>query len=90
MVPLTEAIIEMVKAGLGISVMARWAVEEQVSAGRIAARPLTRRGMHRQWQSVTIRQEVTPAYIDEFIALLSRPAMPLGKPGIVRLASSRR
>jgi LysR family transcriptional regulator for metE and metH len=86
-VPLTEAIIEMVKAGLGISVMARWAVEEQVAAGKIIARTLTRRGMHRQWQGVTIRQEVTPAYIDEFIALLSRPAMPLRKRDIVRLAS---
>ena len=46
--------------------------------------------MHRQWQAVTIKQDVTPAYIDEFIALLSRPAMPLGKPGIVRFVSNKR
>jgi hypothetical protein len=32
---------------------------------------------------------MTPAYIDEFIALLSRPAMPLEKPGIVRFVSDQ-
>ena len=88
-VPLTEAIVEMVKAGLGVSVLARWAVEEQVAAGKIVARALTRRGLHRQWQAVTIGQDA-PAYIDEFITLLSRPDMPLGKPGIVRLVSNKR
>jgi LysR family transcriptional regulator, regulator for metE and metH len=89
-VPLTEAIIEMVKAGLGISALARWAVKEQTAAGKIAVRPLTRKGLHRRWQAVTIKQDTIPAYIDEFIALLSRPAMPLGKPGIVRFVSNQR
>jgi len=87
-VPLTEAIIEMVKAGLGISVLARWAVEKQIDAEAIVARPLTSKGLRRQWLAATLKQEVTPAYIDEFIALLSRPAMPL-KPGIVRLVTRR-
>jgi LysR family transcriptional regulator for metE and metH len=89
-VPLTEAIIEMVKAGLGISVLAGWAVKEQIRAGKIAARPLTRRGLHRQWQAVTLKKDVATAYIDEFIALLSRPSMPLAKPGIVRFVSNKR
>jgi LysR family transcriptional regulator, regulator for metE and metH len=89
-VPLTEAIIEMVKAGLGISTLARWAVNEQIAAGRIVARPLTRKGLRRQWQAATIKQDIAPTYIEEFIALLSRPAMPLGKPGIVRLVSDKR
>ena len=89
-VPLTEAIIEMVKAGLGISVLAGWAVKEQIRAGKIATCPLTRRGLRRQWQAVTIKQDVTPAYIDEFIALLSRPAMPLRKRSIVRFVSNKR
>ena len=89
-VPLTEAIIEMVKAGLGISALARWAVEEQIAAGGITARSITRKGLHRQWQAVTIKQDSPPAYINEFVALLSRPAMPLGKPGIVRFASGKR
>jgi len=89
-VQLTEAIIEMVKAGLGVSALARWAVEEQVASGKIMARPLTSKGFHRQWQAVTLRHDSTPAYVNEFVELLSRPAMPLAKPGIVRLASGRR
>src|SRR5262249_12204515 len=72
-VPLTEAIIEMVKAGLGVSALAQWAVKEQLATGQIVARPLTRGGLRRRWQAVTIKQDTTPAYIDEFIALLSRP-----------------
>ena len=60
-VPLTEAIIEMVQAGLGITALARWAVEEQIATGKIVTRPLGRKGMHRQWQAVTIKQETMPA-----------------------------
>lgn len=89
-VPLTEAIIEMVKAGLGVSTLARWAVEEQVASGKIVARPLTSKGFHRQWSAVTLRNDFTPAYLNEFVTLLSRPAMPLVKPGMVRLVSGKR
>src|SRR5262245_41906318 len=89
-VQLTEAIIEMVKAGLGISVLARWAVREQIEAGKVAARPLTARGLHRQWSAAMLKTEMTPAYFHEFVGLLSQPAMPIVKPGIVRLVSGRR
>lgn len=89
-VQLTEAIIEMVKAGLGVSVLARWAIEGQMASGKLVARPLTSKGLHRQWQAVTIKQDFAPTYINEFVALLSRPAMPLVQPGIVRLVSGKR
>jgi LysR family transcriptional regulator for metE and metH len=45
---LTEAIIEMVKAGLGISVMANWAVAPHLEAQTLAALPLTSKGTRRQ------------------------------------------
>jgi LysR family transcriptional regulator for metE and metH len=89
-VQLTEAILEMVKAGLGVSAMARWAVKEQVEAGQIVARPLTSKGLHRQWSAAMLNNDFTPPYANEFVKLLSRPSMPLGKPSIVRLVSARK
>jgi len=70
-VELTEAIIEMVKAGLGISVMARWAVTPQVAAGTLCALPLTVRGLHRQWGAAVIRHKSTPPYLLRFTELLA-------------------
>ena len=70
-VELTEAIIEMVKAGLGISVMARWAVTPQVAAGTVCALPLTARGLHRQWGAAMIRHKSMPPYLLRFTELLA-------------------
>jgi LysR family transcriptional regulator for metE and metH len=86
-VQLTEAILEMVKAGLGISMMARWAVKEQVDSGRIVALPLTSKGLRRQWSAAILKSDYVAPYVNEFIELLSRPTMPLARPGIIRLVS---
>jgi LysR family transcriptional regulator, regulator for metE and metH len=70
-VELTEAIIEMVKAGLGISVMARWAVAPHVEAGALRALPLTARGLHRQWSAAMIRHKAQPPYLRKFVELIA-------------------
>jgi LysR family transcriptional regulator for metE and metH len=70
-IELTEAIIEMVKAGLGISVMARWAVAPHVEAGALRALPLTARGVHRQWSAAMIRHKATPPYLRKFVELIA-------------------
>jgi LysR family transcriptional regulator for metE and metH len=75
-VPLTEAILELVKAGLGISVMARWAIEPAIKAGAIRAVPITRRGVHRSWTAVTLKDRTEPRWQKDFVALLSRQALP--------------
>jgi LysR family transcriptional regulator, regulator for metE and metH len=54
-VPLTEAILELVRAGLGVSVLARWAVEPHVRKGGIVVRPLTKRGVHRAWRALYMK-----------------------------------
>lgn len=53
---LTEAIIELVKAGLGITVMARWAIKPYVESGQLIALPLTEVGLYRTWYAVTLQE----------------------------------
>jgi LysR family transcriptional regulator for metE and metH len=54
-VALTEGILEMVRAGLGVTVLARWAAESAVGKDLVAKR-LTRRGLKRNWYAVTQRK----------------------------------
>ena len=73
-VMLTESIAELVKAGLGVSVLARWAVQPLVDAGSIVIRPLTARGLRRQWRAVMPKDLAGADYIGEFIELLGKHA----------------
>jgi LysR family transcriptional regulator, regulator for metE and metH len=79
-VQLTEAILEMVKAGLGVAVMARWAVQDQIDAGLLVPRRVTRKGLHRQWSAATLRTKITPSYVGKFIELLSSSSSPRSNP----------
>jgi len=73
-IQLTEAIIELVKAGLGISVIARWAVEPIVKSGALVARPLTARGLHRRWSAVMPKDLAKTDFVREFVELLKEYA----------------
>ena len=71
-VNLTEAIIELVKAGLGIAALARWAVEPYVRDGALRAVRFTRRGFRRRWGAVVRRDMVGVPYVQHFISLLAK------------------
>jgi len=73
-VTLTESIAELVKAGLGVSVLARWAVQPLLEAGTLVARPLTAHGLHREWRAVLPKDLARADYIGEFIDLLVKHA----------------
>jgi LysR family transcriptional regulator for metE and metH len=95
-VQLTEAILELVKSGFGVAVLARWAVAPYVAAGELAAVPLTRGGFERQWSAATLRGAATPAYTREFVKLLAGTsveapagAAPAPRPRLVRAARSQ-
>ena len=75
-VPLTEAILELVKAGLGVSVMARWAIEPALRSGAVRAVRIGKRGVFRSWTAVTLRDRVEPKWQREFVNLLSKKALP--------------
>jgi LysR family transcriptional regulator for metE and metH len=75
-VELTEAIIELVKAGLGVSVLAGWAAAPFVQAGAVEAVRLTSRGFHRQWNAA-YRAGVATPYLQDFIARLAAELAPM-------------
>ena len=79
-VMLTEALLEMVKARLGISVMQTWAIAPALRAGDVRALPITRDGIHRQWYAVTLRAAGTIPYVEAFVESLSRRALPARQP----------
>jgi LysR family transcriptional regulator for metE and metH len=86
-IQLTEAIVEMVKAGLGVSVLARWSVAPQVAAGTLRTVRLTRRGLLRNWTAATLRSSPAPPWLDDFVRLLARAAQPATARAAMRLSS---
>ena len=71
-VELTEAIIEMVKAGLGVATLARWAAAPHLEAGTLRAVRVTEHGLPRDWSAATLRYKDERPHLDAFIRLLQR------------------
>jgi LysR family transcriptional regulator for metE and metH len=69
----------MVKAGMGIAVLAHWAVDPEIKRRTIKALPLTRKGYIRQWSAATLRNGPMPSYMGAFIRLLANRKMPTMK-----------
>jgi len=88
-VMLTEAILEMVKARLGISVMQTWAVEPALRAGDVRAIPITAGGIRRRWHAATLKAAGSVAHVDAFIDLLASRSLPARrKPLAIRRRSA--
>ncbi|HXI20355.1 MAG TPA: LysR family transcriptional regulator, partial [Gemmatimonadales bacterium] len=66
-IELTEAILEMVRAGLGISVLAHWAAQPALTRRALIAKPLGRPPLSRQWSAVIVRSKRTPQHLETFV-----------------------
>jgi LysR family transcriptional regulator for metE and metH len=75
-VMLTEAILAMVRARLGISVLQTWSVEPAIRAGDVRAVPITPGGIQRRWSAATLRAAPPSSYVDAFVELVATRAMP--------------
>ena len=80
-IQLTEGIIELVKGGAGVAVLARWAVLPHLKTGELRAVPLTRRGLERRWRAAMLRQRPVPLHLREFAALLAAGPSVLARAG---------
>ena len=68
---LTEAITEMVKAGLGATVLPRWTAANYLGDGSLIARRITRSGIFRNWYAVTRKRPDNPRIVADLIALVA-------------------
>jgi LysR family transcriptional regulator, regulator for metE and metH len=71
-VQLTEAIVELVAAGFGVSIMATWAVAPAVRAGIVKTTRLGKQGQMRTWYAAMRSSDITPAFQIDLIDMLRR------------------
>lgn len=74
-VQLTEAILEMVRANLGIACMVGWAIRPYVEDGRLVALKLTRHGFRWEWGIATLKDGVTAPHVKEFVRMLAEEGL---------------
>src|SRR2546423_3173850 len=78
-VQLTEAILELVKGGAGMAVLARWAVAPYLKTGELTAVPLTRRGLERRMPPTAMKQTPVPLHPRELAGLRAAGATRLSR-----------
>lgn len=89
-VSLTEAVVSLVKAGMGVAVLTKWAVAPQLASGELKAVRLTRDGFYREWSVAQLKNNSAPEYVGEFIRVLAGNPIHLpvakarGKRGVAR------
>jgi LysR family transcriptional regulator, regulator for metE and metH len=67
-VPLTEALIELVRGGVGVATLASWVLPAGLEG--LAAVRLAPRGIRRRWSAVTLAPGPRPAPLARFVQIL--------------------
>ena len=73
-VPATDALLELVRTGLGISVFAKWAVARHLRDGELAGIPLTKTGRTRQWTAAVRKAIANRSAVTTLVDLLREHA----------------
>jgi DNA-binding transcriptional LysR family regulator len=68
-----EAILRLVEAGEGVTLLPRRLVAQALASPRLAARPISREGMHFTWYAA-VASESPKAYLSDFLDLLKQEA----------------
>ena len=69
---ITEAIIEMVKGGLGFTVLPNWVVNSYVRNKELKAIRISKKGIKRTWYAGVLKNRVVPPYMWSFINKLAK------------------
>jgi LysR family transcriptional regulator, regulator for metE and metH len=73
---LTEAMVEMARAGVGLGVLPRWSAHAAIAARAVVPLSITRKGVRRQWTAATLKAQPEPPYLTDFLDLVSDRALP--------------
>src|SRR5688500_1330728 len=73
---LTEAMIELARAGMGIGILPRWSAQRAIGSGAVVALSITRGGLRRRWAAGTLAAQADPPYIADFADLMAERALP--------------
>lgn len=94
---LSEGILAMVRAGMGVTVLPRWSVATALSAGDLCDVRISAAGVFRKWYAVTIADMAPTPFMEAFVDLLSsagparrRPAARPAPAAATRGARQRR
>jgi LysR family transcriptional regulator for metE and metH len=69
-VQLTEAVIEMVKAGIGIAVLPKWTLRPYMESNNLSMKRINSKGLIRKWFAATLKTSKKNNHIDFFTQLL--------------------
>jgi LysR family transcriptional regulator for metE and metH len=72
--PMTDAILEMVREGLGVAVLNRWSIRPYLESPDLCGVRVTKNGFKRTWYAALIDSEQKPAYVARFIGFLTNQA----------------
>ena len=83
-VMLTEAVAEMVKAGLGVTVLPGWTARNLIADGNLLPKRITRQGMVTTWHAVTRKKPDNAAALAALIAQIASHMQTKGRGRKVR------
>jgi LysR family transcriptional regulator for metE and metH len=69
---LTAMIVQLVASGHGLAALPRWAIDQAVERGTVAARPLGRGGLWSDLYALRRSEQAAAPYLDAFIATARR------------------
>jgi len=72
---LTEAILEMVRSGLGVAVLAHWAAAPYVERAQVRVVRITRSGLRRRWFLAVRASAVNAPAIRHLVEALRAPGV---------------
>lgn len=71
-IPLTEAVIQTVASGLGVSVLPKWLVGPELQAGRLEWAPVSEHGVQRTWYAAVRDEGMGTRAITDLVADLKQ------------------